>query len=464
MTSGPGTIHDAIVIGGGFAGLSAATLLAAEGARVVVLEARPHLGGRARSFVDPETGSVIDNGQHLFMGCYRETLRFLERLGSVDRLHLQKRLHVPFLDPGGRVSAFALPSLPFFSWSVAAGLLGCPGLTARERWGLLRVARDVRRRVRRPETDRAALDDRSVDSWLSSLAQGAAARARLWHPLAIAALNEAPDRAPAALLLPVLREMFLGGAAGARLGVPRVGLSDLYAEPAARFLRSRGCEVRLRAQVREVKHEGGRAGGVVLADGIRFAGRHVIAAVPPRELLEILPPELAADPFFARTARFEASPIVSVYLWFGGEITDLPFAGLVGGDWQWLFNRRAFTGRDSALHGVTLVCSAARSLVEASRDSLVRKALHDLHRFLPASSRAVLRHSLVIKEKWATLTPRGQAAARPSWRTPLPGLHVAGDWTATGLPATIEGAVLSGHACARQVLEDGAARAGGAPR
>ena len=461
MQAGLGRIPDAIVVGGGFAGLAAATLLADEGARVLVLEARPHLGGRARSFVDPETGSVVDNGQHLFMGCYRETLRFLGRLGSLDRLYLQPRLHVPFLDPGGRASAFSLPALPVFSWSVLWGLLRYPGLPFRGRWGLLRVAREVRRRTRgegRASAD--ALDDRSVTSWLASLGQGTAAGERLWRPLAIAALNEDPDRASAAMLLPVLREMFMGGAAGSRLGVPRVGLSDLYTEPAAHFLRARGSEIRLRAQVRQVLFEGGRASGVLLADGGRVAGAQVIAAVPPDDLLEMLPSEIASDPFFAGCSRLETSPIVSVYLWFGSEITDLPFAGLIGGEWQWLFNRRAFAGRSPAGHGVTMVCSAARSFVEASRETLVRKALQDLHRFVPASRRAVLRHSLVLKEKRAAMAPlRGGLALRPPWRTPVAGFHLAGDWTATGLPATIEGAVISGHACARQVLGEAQPRA-----
>ncbi len=461
MRAGPGKIPDAIVVGGGFAGLAAATLMADEGARVLVLEARPHLGGRARSFVDPETGSVVDNGQHLFMGCYRETLLFLGRLGSLDRLYLQPRLHVPFLDPGGGVSAFSLPALPVFSWSVLMGLLRYPGLPLRGRWDLLKVAREVRRRTRAGRRVPAdALDDRSVTSWLASLGQGTAACERLWRPLAIAALNEDPDRASAAMLLPVLREMFMGGAAGSRLGVPRVGLSDLYADPAAHFLRARGSEIRLRAQVRQVLFEGGRASGVLLADGGRVASPQVIAAVPPYDLLEMLPPEIASDPSFAGCSRLETSPIVSVYLWFGSEITDLPFAGLIGGEWQWLFNRRVFTGRGTAGHGVTLVCSAARSFVEAPRETLVRKALQDLHRFVPASRRAVLRHSLVIKEKRAAMAPlRGGLALRPSWRTPVAGFHLAGDWTATGLPATIEGAVISGHACARQVLGAGQPRA-----
>ena len=454
MHDGAEKSPDAIVVGGGFAGLAAATLLAERGARVLLLEARPYLGGRARSWIDPETGSTVDNGQHLFMGCYRDTLLLLDRLGTRDRLDLQARLSVPFVDPGGGVSSFSLPRLPLFSWSLLAGLLRFPGLTYRERLGLLRVAREVRRRTGRG-TAPEALDDVSVSAWLGALGQSGRADERLWHPLAIAALNEEPGRASAAMFLPVLKGLFLSGADGSRLGVPRLGLSDLYAEPAAHYLRARGSEVRLRVQVREVLFDHGRCAGVLLADGARLAAPRVIAAVPPAELLEMLPAEVASRPFFAGCARLETSPIVSVYLWFGGPVTDLQYAGLIGGEWQWLFNRRAFAGRGGAGSGVTLVRSAARSFVEASREALVRKALEDLHRFFPASRRLALRHSLVIKEKRATMAPaRGSLALRPTWRTPYAGFHLAGDWTATGLPATIEGAAISGHACARQVLED----------
>jgi len=255
------------------------------------------------------------------------------------------------------------------------------------------------------------------------------------------------------MFFPVLRELFLGGAGGARLGVPRVGLSDLYADPAAHYLRARGCEVRLRAQVRGLIFERGRCAGVLLSDGARVPAPDVIVAVPPDDLLEMLPSEVASDPFFAGCSRLETSPIVSIYLWFGSPVTDLPLAGLLGGQWQWIFSRRAFAGGGAAGFGVTLVRSAARAFVEASRDMLVRRALDDLHRFFPASRRATLRHSLIIKEKRASMAPlRGSLALRPAWKTPQPGLHLAGDWTATGLPATIEGAVISGHACARQVL------------
>ncbi len=446
---------DALVVGGGFAGLAAATSLAEAGARVLLLEARPHLGGRARSWVDPDTGAVVDNGQHLFLGCYRETLAFLARLGAVDRLHLQPRLSLPFVDRGGRVGTFRIPPLPS-PWGLVAGLLGLPGLRFADRIALLRVARDVARRSRSAGASADDLDDRSVAAWLASLGQPAEAARRLWYPLAVAALNEDPERASAAMFLPVLREAFQRGADGARLGLARVGLSDLYAEPSTHYLKTRGTEVRLRAQAREILIERGRCAGVLLADGQRLEAPATVAAVPPEELLEILPVEAAAGPFFSGLSRLEVSPIVSVYLWFGSPVTDLTLAGLIGGTWQWMFNRRAFAGATgAATHGVTLVASAARALVDRPRDQLVRTALEDLHGFFPASRRATLRHALVIKEKRATMSPaRGTMVLRPPFRSPYPGLHLAGDWTATGLPPTIEGAVLSGHACARQVRED----------
>jgi zeta-carotene desaturase len=453
LRGGTGGSPEAIVVGGGFAGLAAATALAEAGSRVIVMEARPHLGGRARSWIDLETGHVVDNGQHLFMGCYVETLRLLSRLGALDRLALQPRLQLTFLDRGQRPAVFRLPPLPS-PWNLAAGLLAFPGLSFSDRLALLRVGRDVARRSRRGAVAAADLDDRTVAEWLAGLGQPPEATRRLWFPLAIAALNEDPQVASAACFLPVLREAFHRGTSGSRLGIARVGLSDLYVDPALHYLRAKGCEVRTRTQIRRVLIEGGRCSGVLMPDGTRLAAGAVVVAVPPEELLELLSPGTAAEPAFAGASRLETSPIVSVYLWFGSPVTELPFAGLIGGTWQWLFNRRAFAGSAGAEHGVPLVCSAARHLVDRPREQLVRLALEDLHAFLPESRRATLRHSLVIKEKRATISPaRGALALRPASLTPYRGLHLAGDWIATGLPATIEGAVLSGHACARQALE-----------
>ncbi|MGH9796538.1 MAG: hydroxysqualene dehydroxylase HpnE [Candidatus Polarisedimenticolia bacterium] len=450
---------DAIVVGGGFAGVAAATALAEGGARVQLLEARPYLGGRARSFVDEETGAIVDNGQHLFMGCYVETRRLLERLGTAAGLGLQPRLEVPFLERGGRTVTFSLPPLPS-PLDLAAGFLKFPGMTWGGRLSLLRVAREVARHRDGGPGPAAAgrggvLDDLSVGEWLAALGQSPRSCERFWHPLAIAALNEEPERASAAMFLPVLREAFLRGPEGSRLGIPRVGLSQLYAEPAPHFLRARDGRVRLRAPVREIRLEQGRCVGVRLADGGSIDAPAVVAAVPHTELLELLPGAEAEHPFLSGLKRLETSPIVSIYLWFGGLITGLPFAGLIGGAWHWLFNRGATPARPGAPDCVTLVRSAARGMMDRPRESLERSALEDLHEFLPESRRVRLRRSLVIKEKRATLAPlRGTLGLRPPSRTPWPGLHLAGDWTATGLPATVEGAVLSGHRCARQVLED----------
>lgn len=441
---------DAVVIGGGFAGLAAATALAESGARVTLLEARPHLGGRARSWIDPETGQVVDNGQHLFMGCYRETLLFLERIGTVDRLALQPRMQMHLLDRGGAAGAFALPAIPS-PFDRLAAILRFPGLSAADRLGLLRVVRAVKKRSASRVTGASDdLERLSVADWLSSLRQSPASNRRLWHPVSISALNELPERASAAMLLPVLREAFLGDASSARLGVPRVGLSDLYAGPAADYLGGRRCTVRLRSPVRGLLIDQGRCGGVMLAGGERLEAGAVISSVPHVDLPALLPNGLVDDPVFARAARLETSPIVSVYLWFDVPVIDLPFAALVGGMWQWVFDRDHISGGGNGIHGVTLVCSAAYDLVDRPVETLIRSALDELRQFVPGVRHASLRRSMVIKEKKATISPAcGTADLRPDQRTPCEALYLAGDWTATGLPATIEGAVLSGHRCAR---------------
>ncbi len=444
---------DAIVVGGGIAGLAAATALAEEGAGVLLLEARPYLGGRARSWLDPDSGAVVDNGQHLLMGCYAETLRLLDRIGAADGIAWQDRLDVPFIDHDGHVVRFRLPALPS-PWDVIAGLLRFPGLGLRDRLAFLRIGRELRRLARRDTAEvAAALDDRTVADWLASLGQSDEVGLRLWWPLSIAALNETPDRASAAMLLSVLRDGLFAGGHAARLGIARVGLSDLFAEPAARYLRGRRCEVHVRSQVRRLLVEGNRCAGVLLGGGERRPAGAVIAAVTPDALMEILPDGASGQPFFAGAAGLECSPIVSVYLWFGVPVLDIPFAGLLGGTWQWIFNRRAVSGSAGGSFTVTLVCSAARDLVDQPREALVRSALGDLHAYCPASRDVPLRGSLVIKERRATIAHApGALARRPGSATPFAGLHLAGDWTATGLPATIEGAALSGHRTARGAI------------
>ena len=452
MRGSTGGVPDVIVVGGGVAGLAAATALAESGGRVLLLEARPYLGGRARSWLDPETGAVVDNGQHLMMGCYTETRRVLDRIGAADRIDWQERLEVPFVDRGGRHSAFRLPALvaPF---DVLCGLLRFPGLSLGDRLSFLKVGYELRKLARRDRDQvMESLDGRTVAEWLASLGQSAEANQRLWHPLSIAALNESPERASAAMLLSVLRDGLFAGGTESRLGLAKVGLSELFADPAARYLRGRKCEVHTRAPVRRILVDGTRCTGVLMADGERHQAGAVVGAVTPDALPDLLPDGASAEPFFAGAAGLETSPIVSVYLWFGAPVCEMPFAGLIGGTWQWMFNRHALSAPGGGAHAITLVCSAARELIEQSRESLIRSAVEDLHLFFPETRRAPLRHSLVIKERRATIAHApGTLSRRPASVTPIDRFHLAGDWIATGLPATIEGAALSGHNVARRL-------------
>jgi squalene-associated FAD-dependent desaturase len=440
---------DVVVVGGGFAGLAAATALAEEGAKVLLLESRPHLGGRARSWIDPDTGSIIDNGQHLLMGCYAEMLRFLGRIGAADRVAWGRGLEVPYLDPGGRATVLRAGA---GRAGVLSGLLRFQGLPFAERFAAARVPIAARRAD-------PGLDEITVTEWLARLEQSGEARRRLWDPLAIAALNEAPERAAAGGFAAALRYAFFSGPRGIALGVPRVGLSDLYVEPGTHYLRARGGEVRPRAPVQRILEAGTRCSGVLLVGGARIEADAVIAAVPPKSLLEILPPALASDAFFARTGGLRDSAILSVYLWFGAPVVDRPYAALLGGFWQWVFERDGVRPPPTAetvpaaVHGgshvVTLVRSAASADIDRPKESLVRQALDELRRFVPAAARVTPRHDLVIKEKSATvsLTP-GTDALRPGTVTPLDRFYLAGDWTATSIPATVESACLSGHTAA----------------
>ena len=449
MTARGGGSPDVVVVGGGFAGLAAATALAEAGAKVLLCEERPHCGGRARSWIDPDTGSIVDNGQHLFAGCYAEMLRFLGRIGAADRVAWGRGLEVPYLDPGGRAAVLRAGS---GRWGALGGLLRYRGLPFRERMAAARVPLAARR----PDDD---LDGLTVAGWLSRLEQSADARRRLWDPLAIATLNETPERAAAGGFAAALRHAFFGGPRGAALGSPRVGLSDLYVEPAIHYLRARRSEVRVRAPVQRLLESGTRCSGVLLQGGARIEADAVIATVPPKPLLEILPPALAADPFFARVAQLRDSAILSVYLWFGAPVVDRPYAALLGGFWQWVFERdgvRPAPGAEGgpAVHGgthaVTFVRSAASDDADRPKEALVRLALEELRRYFPKAARLNPRHALVIKEKSATvsLVP-GSAALRPPTVTPLERFFLAGDWVGTGLPATVESACLSGHDAAR---------------
>jgi hydroxysqualene dehydroxylase len=438
---------DVIVIGAGLAGLSAAVRLTDAGARVLVVEARPTAGGRAGAYRDPATGEQVDNGQHVLLGCYHETFAFLRRVGADGMLRWQAGLAVTMIDRAGRTSTLGCPPLPA-PWHLIGGVLAWDALSWGERLSLAGLALPVaraRRALARGDDPGAEARGVSVRAWLTRNAQAPRLCEMLWEPLALAALNQPIDRAEASHFLGVLARMFSPEPSDAALVVPARPLDALYVEPAIRHVRARGGEVRTHAPAR-ILVEQGRVAGVRVRDE-RIAAPVVISAVPWFGLhaaFDELPGAMASIADAA--ARRVGSPIVTVNLWFDRPVMTGPLVGLPGRVFQWVFDKGEVFG-GGATH-LSLVSSGADSIAAMSNADIVATALAELGDALPATRRAVLRRATAVRERLATFSLAMGEPPRPATRTPLPGLLLAGDWIETGLPATIESAVVSGHRAA----------------
>lgn len=440
--------REVLIIGGGFAGLAAGVELARAGARVHLLERNPHLGGRARSFTEAATGSAVDNGQHILMGAYQETIRFLETIGTLDRIRFQPSLEVHFIERGQGVTRLRCPSLPA-PWHLLAGVLASNSFTWREKLQIARLGRALTKGA----AVRNGIERLTVDDWLSRLGQSESLKRKFWDLISIAAMNEHPRRASAALFARVLKLALFHSPEFSRIGVPRAGLSDCYTEAAAACIRERGGTVECGQSVSAFTIRDGACRGVRLASGEMLEAAAVVSAVPWFDFVRMLPEDvLRSAVFFQNILCLRSTPIISINLWFDRPITDLEFVGLRGTTVQWLFSRGKVCGTKENL--VSLVLSGAHEYVDNSKDELVALAVSDLRDLFPLAPKATVEHSQVIKERFATFSPvPGIEPLRPSTVTPVRGLYLAGDWTATGLPATIEGAVKSGYAAAEAVLE-----------
>ena len=436
------------VIGGGFAGLAASVELAKSGVQVALLEARRHLGGRAYSFRHTATGDTVDNGQHLFMRCYQSTRDFLDRIGTADLLSFQDGFRVDFSHPEMGEMALAFPRRGPRSYRILRGFLRFKPFRLADLADLARVERTL---------NDPASDQCSAADWLDSTGQSSALRESFWDPLCIAALNRVPAEVSARDLRAVLREAFFGRPDGADMGYASVGLSALYTEASRQFIESHEGKVRSGAAAQCLTRLPDGSLEVGLKADERIEADAVIAAVPPPALLRILPDGMS--PLRETLSRYRPSPILSVNLWLDRPVMRKPVLGLLGTEMQWVFCQSAlYAGRDRAAPGhITLVASAADALVGLSDDALVEMALSDLRTHLPEAGNATCTQHLVIRERRATydLAP---SMDRPGNTTDWPGLYVAGDWTDTGLPATIEGAVSSGQDAARLAVNFCSAR------
>jgi len=458
---------DVVVIGSGCAGLSAAVRLASRGARPLVVEARARLGGRATAFPDRDTGDLVDNGQHILLGCYRETFAFLREIGAADNVRLERQLAVTMIDRDRRRSRLSCPPLPP-PMHLLAGVLEWSALSWRDRLSIGSMATPLRnaRRELAGAPVKAASPDETVEQWLVRNGQTPRLREMLWHPLALAALNQPAERAAAAPFARVLAEMFSGEAGGAAIGLPTVPLHLMYAEPARAYLERRGGRVRTGAAATVVGTiDGGAVAGVRVGGELMKIDR-VVSAVPWfafADLFDREPPALVAT--IDRARRMAASPIVSVNLWFDRAVVDEPIIGLPGRAMQWVFDKSGdaagahhagahdeAAGADAGAH-VSMVSSGADAMLAKANDELIRLAHDELLEALPATRAAKLLRGTVVRERRATFSLAPGQPPRPAAETGVRGLVLAGDWIDTGLPATIESAVRSGNRAADLAIE-----------
>jgi squalene-associated FAD-dependent desaturase len=440
--------YDVVVIGAGFAGLSAAARLAGKGARVLVLEARSRLGGRATAFTDRETGELVDNGQHVLMGCYTETLAFLGAVGALGNVRFESQLQITMIDRAGKRTRLTCPPLPP-PLHLLAGVVEWDALAWSDRLAALRMATPLRiaRQELRGGRQIAASPGETVEAWLIRNGQTARIREMLWEPLALAALNQPPNRAAAPPFARILAEMFGDDARLAAVLLPAKPLHLMYAEPARAYIEAHGGTVRTEAPAK-VKIDGGLA---VEAAGEQWNPGTVIAAVPWFALGDLLGTTANGLDAVVRSAgRMTASPIVTVNLWFDRPILEEPFIGLPGRAMQWVFDKREVF-RGGASH-VSLVSSGASPIVAMSNLELIAMAQRELVEALPAVRDARLVRATVIREPNATFSLAPGEPARPQVETPVRGFYLAGDWIDTGLPATIESAVRAGHRAADRAL------------
>jgi len=441
MNPGPPQSSRVAVVGGGLAGLAAGCALAESGFRVTLFERRPYLGGRASSYQHPGTGEVVDNCQHVLLGCCTNLIRFYERLGVENRIRWYDRL--TFLEPGGRASVIAPSALPAPFHNTPAFLRAhCLELSDKLAVGMAMA-------VLAPATPRDTGE--TFLAWLRRHEQTKQAIERFWKPVLVSALNEELDRVSVPCAAQVIRESFLKSAAAGRMGVPTVPLTELYSV-AGDYITAHSGEIRFRCSVESFLIEPDGVKLMTSADETRFD--FVVFAVPFDVLSRILPQTPTAAPLRQVLARFETSPITGIHLWFDRQITDFDHAVLLDRTIQWMFHKSKLLGRNEGGNGsyVELVVSSSKTLVEKSRAEIIELALAELREFFPGARDANLVKSTVIKEVHATYSPRpGVDVYRPRPETVWPRVFLAGDWTATGWPATMEGAVRSGYRAAESV-------------
>ena len=445
------TIRDVAVVGGGLAGLSAACALVESGYRVHLVERRPYVGGRASSYEHPGTGEVVDNCQHVLLGCCTNLIAFYRQMEVADQIRWFDR--ITFLEPGGRRSLLRPGFLPAPLHN-SVSFLAAPALSMADKLAISRGMLAFLRGV--PEDD-----GENFAHWLARHGQTQRAIDHFWNPVLVSALNKDLDHLSVQYAGMVFRTSFMQSAQAGWMGVPTIPLSELYGH-ALGFIESHGGQASLRTGVDGFAYDEQNRRWQIQYEGGNIEADAVVLAVPFESAQKLLPQFPARDDgakekLAGQLEHFQHSPITGIHLWFDRTITELEHAVLLDTTIQWMYNKtllqpqRRAEGSGSYLE---LVVSASKSLVAKSRQEILDLALRELAEFFPVVREAKLVKAAVVKEVRATfsVTP-GIDAYRPGPTTAWPQLFLAGDWTATDWPSTMEGAVRSGYLAAEALTQ-----------
>jgi len=449
-----------VVLGGGISGIAAAMILLDQGYPVRLVEARSFLGGRAFSFVDSETGVAVDNGQHILVGCCTHFIGFLKRLGISEKWYLQPKLHLQITDRRGKVGVLQSGWLPppfhlFFSFLNYSHLGRGEKLRV-----LLALARAKFTDRNHPDLERL-----SFYHWLKQQGQTERAIQNIWNLLVKPTLNDDVQDVSASMGLMIIQKGMLSGYHSSDVGYAVDGLMPSIGEPAREYLSNWGCQLMLGSPVRRMLGDSHRISGVELASGQVLESDVWVSALPPDILLRVLPEVVVgAVPAFNRLAGLETSPIVNIHLFYDRVVMDGEFLAIVDSPLQWVFNKsrimeRSNTAGSNSAPGqyICISVSAAWEYIDWPREEIAAAFIHEVAQVFPAARGASVLRSLVVKQRNATFRCLpGANNLRPNTVTPIANLFLAGEWTDTGWPSTMESAVRSGYNAAHAIVSSAA--------